>query len=136
MRERPKPSGWFTLAEDAPEMEGVAREIVTSDGEVVTLFPWVALMRHNAIVDRENRRLAYCKQTGRNPDEFTGCVDCNGTGYGFRNLACHCQQGRSVLKAEAKRDGIRSARLREKLQDKTWLTGDEDRMGTKREDRD
>jgi hypothetical protein len=124
---RPKPSGWFALGDDDPDMEGVEREIVTSSGEIVTLAPWVALMRHNALIYRENRRLAYCKKTGRDPDEFTGCVDCNGTGYGFRQLACHCQQGRSVLREERKQDGMITALLGEKLGEKGWMTGNQDR---------
>ncbi len=127
MNRQPKPSGWFTLADDASEMEDVEREIVTSSGEIVTLVPWVALMRHNAIVDRENRRRAYCKRTGRDHETFTGCVDCMGTGFGFRNLACHCEQGTSVLREERKQDGIITARLQEKLQDPHWLTSDQDR---------
>ena len=122
-----KPPGWYMLPDDDPELEGVERTIVTSDGEIVELHPWVAMMRHNALVDRQQRRKSYCDRNNIDIERYTGCPDCEGTGWGFRGLACHCGQGRTRLILADREEQAITDRLRFKLKDPKWLTSDEDR---------
>jgi hypothetical protein len=119
---RRKPQGWFSLSHDDPDMEGVETTITTSDGEMVDLHPWVAMQRHNARVDQMNRRIAYCRDNNIDIERYTGCPDCEGTGFGFRGLACHCGQGRTRLILAERQEEAITDNLRRHLMDPTWIT--------------
>jgi hypothetical protein len=128
MKRRGPMPGEFALTEEdlAPDVE---REIVTSSGEIISLHPWVAQFRHNALAEREERRLAYCEREGYDPATFRGCVDCGGTGYGFRKLPCHCSQGRSVMRFQAKIDDQITDELLTNLRDPKWIRQEPKKRG-------
>jgi hypothetical protein len=112
------------LEDDEPrDVPKEYRTVTTSTGEVVELHPDVAKLRMVHKLAYAERRVAYCEKHNRDPLIFRGCVDCGGTGKAYSNdLACHCEQGKRVLQWDKRADDANTARLLEKLKDKTWLT--------------
>jgi hypothetical protein len=111
MRKNPKPSGWYAITEeDVPE--DVEREVVLSTGEIVTLEPYVAILRHVANREYAERHAAYCAKHGHDPKRV-GCVDCEGTGQDYiNNLPCRCKDGTRLMKWINQRDAARTEELR------------------------
>jgi len=114
MSKRPKPPGWYAITdEDLPD--NIEREVVTSSGEIVTLEPYVAMLRHVANHEYAERHGAYCAKHGYDP-ERVGCVDCGGTGKAYINgLPCRCDQGTRLMDWINKRDAARTEELRKLL---------------------
>jgi hypothetical protein len=111
MSKQTKPPGWYAIGDEdvPPEVE---REIVTSDGEIVVLEPYVAWIRHVANREYAERHAAYCATYGYDPARV-GCVDCEGTGKAYINdQPCRCKDGARLMKWINQRDAARTEDLR------------------------
>ena len=77
----------------------------TRDGEEIEIPAYLADAFAAIDARRARERLAYCQRHGLDPETFTGCYACEGTGRDMRtNDPCFCAYGATIQEQIERRE--------------------------------
>jgi hypothetical protein len=115
----------FVRADEAVRMmfEGdpdmiVPNCVITVDRQEVVLYPAIARARNEVLEQREKDRITFCTERDIDPDRFTGCHGCDGTGWHLTNhLPCWCDMGRIRQGQINAAERVETERIRQFLAD-------------------